>query len=259
MLSQHIGVTGVKTKDEVLRLSKSFKIAFSEYKKLKLMISVLVRDETLDGKKETNHLNRYPKVTEISNIFSDDSVCLNFIRYKTRTTEESLFVNELVEATKYGGRNLNGIQLDIAWPSSRNLFAYRDLYPKKKIILQIGKEALESVTWLPSKLAEKLKQYKGLIDAVLLDWGEGEGIEMQSDMAKDYIDEILCHCSWLNVGVSGGLGNNMELINDILMLYKEISINAGVSLMDDKGNLSGLKVTTYFADTMHKIAGYTPY
>ncbi|MDI6734377.1 MAG: hypothetical protein QMD50_02715 [Patescibacteria group bacterium] len=114
---------------------------------------------------------------------------LNFIHY--HTNEVDTLYGQLVEAIRLGGRNINGLQLNIAWPAPQILEKFRLNFPKIKIVFQVGNHAFQMAQNSPEKVARIIhEEYDGLADYVLLDMSGGKGKEINIPLIHEYLDAI---------------------------------------------------------------------
>ena len=104
MKKPYIGITGFTTRAEVVRI-------ISEIPRMSdrlLMVGVLASLKTLNGR-TNKYPDRYPRVSKISEIFSDnDQAVLNLIHYNTDEAES--LDQQLLKAIDLGGKNLHGFQ-----------------------------------------------------------------------------------------------------------------------------------------------------
>lgn len=216
----YVGVTGFMSPDEVYTTLKD--IDFKSANRL-LMVGVLVSQKTMLG--DLNKWpGRYPKVDTIRKIFSADENCLNLVHYNTKATFN--LCQQLIDVTNMSGSNFHGFQLNIAWPSMKELELYKSLHPEKQIVLQIGAHAFDIVEHQPAHLAKKIKHYEGLIDYILLDPSGGLGKPFDPAIAKDYLYELQKFES-IGLGVAGGLSpTTIELLEPLVKTYPDLSIDA---------------------------------
>src|SRR5437868_5866280 len=105
----YVGVTGFMSRPEVVEALAMVPRGSVR----RLMVGVLMSSKTLVGQ-INKWPGRYPKKDAIVDIFIDDPRALNLIHYNT-DNPEALFT-QLAEITKLAGPNLDGFQLNIAWP-----------------------------------------------------------------------------------------------------------------------------------------------
>src|SRR3989344_4138009 len=183
-LFPYIGITGFMSKDEVAHILGH--VPYNGYRQV--MIGILASLKTMQGI-QNKWPNRYPTVDKITNIFQPHPRALNLIHYNTKQTET--LDRQLDVMTMLGGPHLHGFQLNIAWPPSALLAAYRKQYSKMIVVLQIGEHALALTGHSPHRVAEELAlNYDGLVDAILIDPSGGYGKSLNPSKARDYLDAI---------------------------------------------------------------------
>ncbi len=189
-----------------------------------VMIGVLASSKTLRGIKN-KWPNRYPETNKIAGIFSAHSRALNLIHYNTK--EPDTLLSQLCVMTHFGGRNMHGFQLNLAWPSIAHLSVYRKMHPAKQIVLQIGGQAFEMVNHSPEQLAAKVAEYEGLVEYVLLDSSGGLGKIFDVDRASEYLVALQARKLDLGLGVAGGLSpTTLNLVEPLVKDFPQLSIDA---------------------------------
>lgn len=217
----------------------------------KLMVGVLVSHTTLRGQ-ENRYPNRYPKTGNISEIFLPlERVALNLIHYHTNETESlSIHLQRIVKAS---GPNIHGVQLNIAWPSLRELWKFHEATDwKKRIVLQVGSRAMEAVDNDPVKLADMIGKYvePQTIDDVLIDPSGGNGLPFDTEKALEFLRELKSRNFDINLGVAGGLGpDSMKHLEPLLDEFPDVNIDAEGRLRDtESDDLDIVKMTAYLTE-----------
>jgi len=227
----YIGVTGFTSQSEVVSVLGSVP---KDADRL-LMVGVLASQKTLRGQKN-KWPNRYPEVGFISEIFVRNRWVLNLIHYNTKEPES--LTEQLIEMTRLGGQNLEGFQLNLAWPSRDAILAYHKVCGGKFIVLQIGGKAFEMVNHSPKELAEKVSLYEHVVDYVLLDPSGGYGVPFDTEKARTYLDALRGYNLDLGLGVAGGLSpTTLNLIEPLISDFPDLSIDAEGRLRDSGDNL----------------------
>lgn len=218
----YIGVTGFMSPEEVKNTLEG--IDFQKAKRL-LMVGVLASLKSLQGL-PNKWPGRYPKIEDVKNIFLENENCLNLVHFNTKEPESLL--SQLLSVTDIAGRNFNGFQLNIAWPSVRVLEDYKELHNDKTIVLQIGGRAFEEVSHSPKKLADKVhSEYAGLIDYVLLDPSGGTGKPFDPTVARSYLEALSAKTNDFGLGVAGGLSpTTLDLVEPLVKDFPDLSIDA---------------------------------
>jgi hypothetical protein len=172
---------------------------------------------------------------------------LNLIHFNTNQEDELL--NDLETIQDRAGPNCHGFQLNLAWPDPRVLERYKRLrFARKTIVLQCGNKALDAVKNDAARLAQKLHEYEGLVEYVLIDPSAGKGQDFNLTFAKQ--------CLWaleksgpesMGLGIAGGLhAHNLGRLQKLVSEH-ELSIDAEGKLRDKDDNLSVAAARAYVA------------
>lgn len=246
-LSPYIGITGFTN---IIHVFNTIKIYPTDTNIPKIMVGILVNNRSLDGLPVAEELTKkYPQRDVVSGLFSKHKNAMNIIHYSTNDPEH--FMDQLLKMVylySYGNYEdnhpiigkLHGFQFNMMWPDPKILDEFKGLVKEKKFkfILQIGKSAFDSINNSHIKLSEKLKEYSGIIDYVLLDRSEGNGEEMDIDFMYDYISAIYHNNQDINISIAGGLSaKSLGDIEHIIVDFPEISIDAEGKLRDNENNL----------------------
>ena len=239
MRELYVGITGFMSSGEVCQALSVCPTLFNR----KIMIGVLASYKTMQGI-QNKWPNRYPAIDQIANIFLEDSRTLNLIHYHTQ--EMGTLLDQLIEMTKIGGKNLHGLQLNIAWPSPNILINYRKIYPEKKIVLQINRLALEQIDHSSENLVRKLAEYEGIIDYILLDTSGGYGRQFDLEKYLYYLLELKDKDLDIGIGIAGGLNaTTLEIVRALISIGKisHLSIDAEGKLrtIDDHLDLEAVE------------------
>lgn len=231
MKQPYVGITGFMSQNEIQSVLDSMP---KDSNRL-LMVGVLASQKTLRGEKN-KWPNRYPEVGRISEVFVKDRRALNLIHYNTK--EPETLTEQLVEMTKLGGQNLEGFQLNLAWPSRDTILAYHKICGGKFIVLQIGGKAFEIVNHSPKELAERVSWYEHVVDYVLLDPSGGYGVPFDTNKARTYLEALRGYNLDMGLGVAGGLSpTTLNLVQPLLSDFPDLSWDAEGKLRDEQDNL----------------------
>lgn len=245
----YVGITGFMSSGEVKAVLKEVPIDCNRL----LMVGVLASSKTLAGVKN-KWSGRYPLVEKIPDIFIKSSRVLNLIHYST-DDKETLSEQLALLATNCGER-LDGFQLNIAWPSIEELTKFDVKYPGRKIVLQIGKKAMDLADNDPKKLSAMVREYSDLIDYVLVDPSGGLGLPFDIQKAQEYLRGlqtiVLC-----GLGVAGGLSSTtLDSVDLLINEFPYLCIDAEGRLRtpqpDDSLNLVEAKAYVKKALAMFK-------
>lgn len=220
MRKPYIGITGFMFLNDALHVLNAVPANANRL----VMIGVLASLKTMRGI-QNKWPNRYPTMDKIAGIFPDHSSALNLIHYNTK--EKETLGDQLIAMTKFGGRNLHGFQLNIAWPSLDVLAEYKKAHPAKQIVLQIGEHAFEMVNHSPEQLAARVAEYDEVVEYVLLDPSGGYGKPFDPERARDHLLALKAKNLGLGLGVAGGLSPaTLNLVEPLVREFPDLSIDA---------------------------------
>lgn len=236
----YIGITGFMTPEEVTNILK-----LTPLSERLIMIGALVSQKTLRGK-PGKWPNRYPKIEKIKDIFPNSTRALNFIHYHTKDVEN--LYEQLIRLTELGGSNLDGFQLNIAWPPSLAIHLYRSLHANKRIVLQIGGRAFKKINHSPEALASKIaEEYSSIIDYILLDASGGLGVPLNVELTLSYLRALKeKDLENIGLGIAGGLcPATLHAIEPLIQEFPTVSIDAEGKLRDENDHLNTNLALTY--------------
>lgn len=248
----YIGVTGFMSQSEV----EAIMTLLPQNCRHLLMVGVLASQRTLKGEPQKRP-NRNPKKEDIENIFPAPSIwpasgnrtTLNLIHYNTK--DNSDLSDQLFWIMC---PNCDGFQLNIAWPSKWELIYFLDSY-SMDIVLQVGGRAFGQFESSPAELAKKIMDYRGLIDAVLLDMSGGLGRPMDAETLRPHLEAIRSAWPELGLGVAGGLSaETLHLAKPIIRDFPDISIDAEGRLRDADDRLDLEKTRAYVLGALELFA-----
>lgn len=233
MRKAYIGITGFMSPEEAMKI---FELVPATSKRL-VMIGVLASMKTIRGI-QNKWPDRYPAMDKIAGIFPNHPLALNLIHYNTKKSET--LCEQLLQMTEFGGANLQGFQLNVAWPNPSALSKYLSACPTKQFVLQIGGYAFEMINHSPERLASKVsKEYQGLVSYVLLDPSGGYGKLLNTERAKEYLDALVEKEVNTGLGVAGGLSpTTLNLIEPLVRDFPDLSIDAEGRLRDQNDHLN---------------------
>lgn len=227
----YIGITGFTSFDEVSAVLDACPAASDRL----LMCGVLLSNALLSGD-SSDAPNRCPQPDAIAGIFSDDPRCLNLVHYRPQPGAN--LADALSRASEVGGPNCHGVQINatrgLPWPDPDTLIAYRERSQPRRIVLQVGREAMASVHGDPASLAHRCAPYAGIVTDVLVDASEGLGLPLDANVSARYLETIDDAAPDLGLVVAGGLhaGNINELLSPFLPRWANVSIDAEGRLRD---------------------------
>jgi len=214
----YIGVTGFMSRGEVSRALS----VVPKNSKYRLMVGLLMSSKTLKGR-QNKWPGRYPKAEDVADIFVNDYRALNLIHYNT--DEPMTLQDQLLRITDIAGPNLDGFQLNLAWPSVSEIEDYATIHPDKFLLLQIGSMAMVEAGSI-ERFVDMVSVYQPFIDAILIDPSGGYGKPLDSATGAEYLRAI--PKDWgLGLGIAGGLGpNTMHLLGPLPEEFPGLSIDA---------------------------------
>ena len=248
MMTPYIGITGFTTADEV----NAVRAVWPENPTRLLMCGVLLSNALLDGQ-PSDAPERCPNPNAIAGIFADDPRCLNLIHYRPRAGAN--LADALARASDVGGPNCHGIQINATrgapWPEPSALAEYHRRSQPRRIVLQVGREAMASANGSPDALAQRCAAYAGgIVTDVLVDASEGLGRPLDAERTARYLDAIASATPGLGLVAAGGLhaGNVGELLSPLLVDWGDsISIDAEGRLRDSDDRLDVGAARAYLA------------
>lgn len=231
MRKPYIGITGFMSLGDALHVLDTVPANVNRL----VMVGVLASLKTMRGT-QNKWPNRYPAMDKIADIFPAHPLALNLIHYNTK--EKETLGDQLVAMTKFGGANMRGFQLNIAWPSLDVLAEYKRAYPAKQIVLQVGGHAFEMVNHSLEQLASRVAEYDGVVEYVLLDPSGGYGKLFHPGRARDYILALKAQNLRMGIGVAGGLSpTTLDLVEPLAREFPDISIDAEGRLRTQEDHL----------------------
>ena len=229
MPQPYIGITGFMSRKEIDECAKRRPPNSSRL----LMCGVLVSSKTLAGK-TNKYWNSYPKLEHLAMILAGNQPGVFKCLHLTTDEPEKLY-NQAMLGIDYGGGKVDGIQLNMVWPDEKAIRRLKDQEPKLKFILQVSPHLAGYSTLSPEQLASNLSYYSGQVDYVIVDYSRGFGLDAPIDEVKKYFAALHCFHSGIGIVLGGGLfsGNVCKIINPLLTLYPDISIDTQRKTRDD--------------------------
>jgi len=222
----YIGVSGITANDQAVRLLKNFYEPVSH----QLMIGVLASEFTLGGKENKNP-RRYPQVGKIAGIFPDHTRALNMIRYETEHPET--LASQLFELNKHGGHSCHGFQISAIWPKPGQIWPFREMYPRVKLMLCVGPMAMKACRNDPVRIADRLREYQNAVDGIVLDFSGDTRILLDPVKALESLDCFKQKTSSFEFGIAGNLNfRNLGRLDPLVKKYPRLSIETEDSIRD---------------------------
>jgi len=170
-----------------------------------------------------------PPSDKLGSIFFEHPQVLNLIHYSAGAAEDHDFDRDLIDLSHHAGLAHHGFQLNMAWPSPTALHRVhgQDWLGGLTIVLQIGPRAIALAGGTLEGVVDKLKQYTGLAQYVLLDGSGGLGRALNVEWARQYLRAFRDARLPFSLGVAGGLGpNSMEPVQELIAEFPDLSWDA---------------------------------
>ena len=249
----YIGITGFTTPAEVAAVTGALPACPTRL----LMCGVLLSNALLSGQSSAAP-NRCPPPDAIAGIFAADPRCLNLVHYRPRAGAN--LAGALARVSDIGGPNCHGVQINATrgapWPEPAALAEYRERCRPRRIVLQVGREAMAAAEHNPAEIARRCAAYAGIITDVLVDASEGLGRPLDAERTARYLDAIASAAPGLGLVAAGGLhaGNLAELLGPLLPDWGSIiSIDAEGRLRDEDDRLDIGAARAYTVSAMQAL------
>jgi hypothetical protein len=248
-MTPYIGITGFTSPEEVADVVRSLPPSLERL----LMCGVLLSNALLDGG-TSDAPGRCPSPGSISGIFSNDSRCLNLVHYRPRA--EANLTDVLARAMAIGGPNCHGVQINATrgapWPDPLALQEFRDRCQPRRIVLQVGGEAMKAADSRPDEIARRCAPYEGIVTDVLVDASEGMGVPLDAQRTIHYLTPIAEAAPSIGLVVAGGLcADNLDaLLSPLLPEWAEVSIDAEGRLRDSDDRLDVGAASAYLIEAL---------
>lgn len=226
MRKPYIGVTDFTTRNQVVNVAGLIPTEANR----RLHVGAMISYKTLNNiPTSTGWENIWLNKSGLQELFVNDWSVFNVLHYADYGHERSkrapTTVEHLLKALNRAGPHVNGIQLDMVWPAPTMVAELRYARPGIEIIQQISSKAKEEagIRWV-----DKMEQYAGIVDYILLDSGMGKGIPFQpANVIYDINIALSCGFSQSQIAVAGGLGpKTYTNLQPVLDRYPDISCDA---------------------------------
>lgn len=282
-VAPYVGIAGFMTPQEVRAVAAdAYTIGgfgTPTYGGRKLAIGVLASWKTLNGVPPGNP-KRYPKIEEVRSIldaaaapyahrspwqpategtdFDLKARCLRIIHYNSREPNLVAQLDRLCEAA---GPNLDGFQLNIAWPPEEDVRWWADDHPTMRVILQVNRAMFSNVARNPQLLAGELrKKYWPRVTDFLFDMSGGTGASVDIAEATRVLEALYgafggAAAGGANIGIAGGLGPSAVVaLKPLFERWPDLSIDAESGVRDKDDALDGEKARQF----VHRALGVMP-
>lgn len=245
-MNPYIGITGFLKPEEVFSALGVFPEGISR----KLMVGVLASYKSLRGiPMKPRWAKRMPNPASISRLFLNDERVVNLVHL---STGEETILEDMFKIHSLAGQNFHGFQLNIAWPHINQLVSYRAAVSRSyRIVLQIGRKAMETVGGTIQDTVNKLSHYVEVIDDILFDPSGGQGKPFDTRQAYEFLSAITDKGWNIGLGVAGGLGpDSLNLVEPLIAKFPNLSIDAEGKLRNDQNNLDLKAVRDYLTKAL---------
>lgn len=245
----YVGITGFTSSQEVEAVLDWIPRSSERL----LMCGVLVSNALLAGE-NSDAPSRCPPPESIAGVFPSDPRCINLVHYRPRTGTD--MADALTLAMELGGPNCHGVQINATrgepWPETQVVDRFRNRAQPRRVVLQVGGEAMASASGDPREIARRCAEYQGLVTDVLVDASEGMGVPLDPTRTSAYLDAISEAAPGLGLVVAGGLhaDNLYSLLSPLLPQWRSVSIDAEGRLRDSRDNLSTESAGRYLSTAM---------
>lgn len=235
----YIGVTDIQTPEQ----SQVLLDAFIETKlngSHRLMPGVVISPSIMKNSDEVSlRLKAFIKHNRIHNV-------IHF-----RSWEHQTFFRDLQTLLQQIPNEIyDGIQINIPWPSSKQVRDMRKKYLKEGrqfLVLEIGASAFKTVN-SSNDLIKKLREYHDCVDYILLDYSRGK-IEGNTENIKKYICDIRGSNLDFGLMLAGDLSSDsIHQVGDLLRRFS-LGVNAETKLRAHSGELHLLNTARYIQKT----------
>lgn len=243
ILYPYIGVTDVINRKQAERLLKVFKAHLPNGSNYKFHVGVMTSYKVMNGL-PTKFEKSFPKTGAVAGIFLPDDTynCVHYVDYHGHGRPS--FENDLAKVISLGGENLHAVQLDMVWPDPDLISKVKASQTRNvEIILQVGEKAFVEIDDDPDELAERLDDYSGIVDRVLLDRSMGTGKVMDAEWLLPFALAIRRRFPKIGLVGAGGLGpDTLQAVEPLVDDISDLSIDAEVQLKKIKNTLEPLDI-----------------
>jgi len=236
-MKNYIGVTGIANISDNVTTAKSIMESGLDFyiNKPHVTIGFLVNSKTLHripAKEEKIPHQRYAPVSSLRRIMEySKKYALNSIHFSAKEDDnlDEEIKQIFQEGNIYKDYLCRTLQLNVALPGKRRLENILKEFPEMSIILQISKKVLED----KENIAEKIKDYSGLIQGILIDASGGKGKELDIDLSAEIYNRVKEKSPGLVIGIAGGL--NPWNVQEKIKLFREKIKSKDFSIDAEKG------------------------
>jgi hypothetical protein len=230
----YVGITGITTQWEINTItSKWLDDLIPLPSGYCFMNGVLVSSKTLHG--QPSESKRYPPVDSVPDLMPNHPQVLNTVHYNiSGLSQDPHLADNLGEQLEILVNRLpaDAIQLNMRWPDVGQLQWFRDCN-SQEIILQVGSKALSDCSG-EEELVERLRQYEGIVERVLIDISGGTGRKLDVPATSKRLQALVQSNLDFLIGVAGGLAaDSMYDLRQLLAVCPKLSWDAEGRLRGD--------------------------
>ncbi len=224
-MTPYIGITNFTSGQQVNKMMAVLAEHLPQHLTHQLHVGVMMSWKTLHGI-PSRWSQVFPAKERLAGIFWS-SLAYNCLHYADMDNNPGL-ANSLTEALSWCGDTIHAIQLDMIWPDPQEIAKGVEASGKNvEVILQLGNAALAAVGNDPQQLVQRLTDYAGVIDRVLLDKSMGRGLPMDTQALLPFALAIRQQLPHIGIGVAGGLGpKTVHIAQPIIKAIPQVSLDA---------------------------------
>ncbi len=274
--SPYIGITGFKTKEEIIKTANAFKENYEKCRAYKSphepMFGFLCSNKRLEDKlSEGTQSPAFIQLKELIDYAVDaDSLkkCIPMIHYHTENAGKTSGFSAPIEQSSPGKEKLadeikevferiydkcKAVQLNMTWPAIEQVEKIKKEFPDMQIVFQLNKYALKDAGI--EAVVKRTKEYEKFVDYVLIDPSGGLGAEFDLEKSTELMTAIENEMKNKTIGIAGGLdGENVK--EKVVTITKKIKhsyfcIDAqGRLRTENKNEISIEKTYKYVAEAL---------
>jgi len=271
-LGPYTGIAGFTTAAEVRSVAAdAYTISgfgTPHFGQRRLAIGVLVSWETLNGEAPRKYPERYPPIGRVREIldaaaepyvhrspwqpenegtvFDLKARCLRLIHYNSK---EPNLLAQLDRLCEIAGENIDGFQLNMAWPPEDDLKWWAEEHPTMRLILQVNRKMFSNVVRSPQLLMIEIDKRKYLpsITDILFDMSGGAGQPADLTEARTVLEALYGAFGGLvGIGLAGGLEwHSLWKLQPLFDRWPDLSIDAEGRLRDKSDALNAEMAREY--------------
>jgi hypothetical protein len=241
-MKEYIGITGFKFEDEINATKKAYADAgITKDSDIGTMYGFLVSEK--QSCDDTREGRRSPSLKNLDSMLKDvPSWMMPTLHYCSQS--RNLDVDNLSRILDYGriADNAVAVQLNLDWPSAKNVSLLKDRHPYLYIIQQVNPYYFPFVD-----TENKVMEYEGLVDKLLIDPSLGAGIMYDINVTAKIINNIAEKTDKFSYVVCGGLDETSvykKVIEAKSFVKPQFSIDAEGRLRTLDGARLNLEATT---------------